>query len=67
VVINDIENGDPRSFTPIIMNRDDDIVDDVHATVKSTVKKFTYEHSIHYANKFRNIFDNTNLEFYVFV
>ena len=35
--------------------------------VKTTVKEFTYEHSTHYGNKFRNIFYNTNLEFDVFV
>ncbi len=29
--IDDIENGDPRSFTPMIMNKDDDVVD-AHAT-----------------------------------
>jgi len=33
-VINDIENGDPCSFTPMIMNKDDDVVDDIHATHK---------------------------------
>jgi len=33
-VIDDIENGDPRSFTPMIMNKDDDIVDDEYATRK---------------------------------
>jgi len=32
--IDDIENGDHRSFTPIRMNKDDDVVDDVHATHK---------------------------------
>jgi len=35
--------------------------------VKTTGKEFTYEHSTHYGNKFRNIFHNMNLEFYVFV
>jgi len=30
--IDDIENGDPRSFTSIIMNKDDDVDDDAHAT-----------------------------------
>jgi len=35
--------------------------------VKTTVKEFTYGHSTHYGNKFRNIFYNTHLEFYVFV
>ena len=35
--------------------------------VKTTVKEFIYEHSTHYGNRFRNIFDNTNFEFYVFV
>jgi len=30
--IDDIENGDPLSFTPMIMNKDDDVVD-AHATV----------------------------------
>ena len=30
--INDIENSDPRSFTPMIINKDDDVLDDVHAT-----------------------------------
>ena len=30
----DIENGDPRSFTPMIMNKDDNVVDDVQATCK---------------------------------
>jgi len=33
-VIDDIENGEPCSFTPMIMNKDDDLVDDVHATYK---------------------------------
>jgi len=32
--IDDIENGDPHSFTPMIINNDDDVVDDVHATRK---------------------------------
>ena len=32
--IDDIENGDPRSFTPMIINKDDDVLDDVHATCK---------------------------------
>ena len=32
--IGDIENGDPRSFTPMIINKDDDVLDDVHATRK---------------------------------
>ena len=32
--IDDIENGDPRSFTPMIINKDDDVLDDVHATHK---------------------------------
>jgi len=32
--IDDIENGDPRSFTPMIMNKDDDVVYDVHVTRK---------------------------------
>ena len=32
--IDDIENGDPRSFTPMIINKDDDVLDDVHATRK---------------------------------
>ena len=36
-------------------------------SVKTTVKEFTYEHSTHYGRKFRNIFYNTHLEFYVFV
>ena len=35
--------------------------------VKTMGKKFTYEHSTHYGNKFRNIFYNMHLEFYVFV
>jgi len=65
--INDIENGDPCSFTPIVINKDDDVVDDVHATRKDHSKEFTYEHSTHYGNKFRNLFHNTHLEFYVFV
>ena len=30
-VIDDIENGDPRSFTPMIINKDDDVLDDIHA------------------------------------
>jgi len=30
--IDDIENGDPRSFTPMIFNKDDDVLDDVHAS-----------------------------------
>jgi len=33
-VIDDIGNGDPRSFTPMIINKDDDVLDDVHATRK---------------------------------
>ena len=33
-VIDDIENGDPRSFTPMIINKDHDVLDDVHATHK---------------------------------
>ena len=32
--IDDIENGEPRSFTPMIINKDDDVLDDVHATRK---------------------------------
>jgi len=32
--LSNIENGDPRSLTPMIMNEDDDVVDDVHATRK---------------------------------
>ena len=32
--IDDIENGDPRSFTPMIINKDDDVLGDVHATRK---------------------------------
>jgi len=32
--IYDIENGDPRSFTLMTINKDDDAVDDVHATHK---------------------------------
>jgi len=51
----------------MIINKDDDVLGDVHATVKTTPKDFRYEHSTHYGNKFRNIFDNTHLEFYVFV
>jgi len=35
--------------------------------VKTTVKEFTYEHSTHYGNKFRNNFDNPHLKIYVFV
>jgi len=33
-VIDDIENADPRSFTPMIINKDNDVLDDVHATRK---------------------------------
>jgi len=66
-VIDDIENGDPRSFTPMIINKDDNVVDDVHATRKTIMKEFTHEQSSYYGNKSRNIFDNTHLEFYVFV
>ena len=33
-VIDDSENSDPRSFTPMIINKDDDVLDDVHATRK---------------------------------
>ena len=29
-----IETSDSRSFIPMIMNQDDDVVDDVHATYK---------------------------------
>ena len=32
--MDDIENGNPHSFTPMIINKDDDVVDDVHATGK---------------------------------
>jgi len=32
--IDDIENSDPRSFTPLIINKDDDVLDGVHATRK---------------------------------
>jgi len=32
--IDDIENGDPGSFTPMLINKDDDVVDEVHATRK---------------------------------
>jgi len=32
--IDDIENGDPCSFTPMLMNKGDNVVDDVHATHK---------------------------------
>jgi len=34
--INDIENGDPLSLNshPMISNKDDDVLDDVHATHK---------------------------------
>jgi len=32
--INDIEKGDPRSFTPMIINKDYDVGYDVHATRK---------------------------------
>jgi len=32
--IDDIENGDPRSFTLMIINKDGDVLDDVHATRK---------------------------------
>jgi len=32
--INDIENGDPGSLTTMIINKDDDVLDDVHATRK---------------------------------
>jgi len=32
--LSNIENGDPRSFTQMIMNKDDDVVDDVHVTYK---------------------------------
>ena len=35
--------------------------------VKTIEKEFTYEHSTHYGNKYRNIFYDTHLEFYVFV
>ena len=51
--IDDIENGDPRSFTPMIINKDDD----VHATL--TVKEFTYEQSTYMQPI------NKHLEFYV--
>jgi len=33
-VIDDIENGDPHSFIPMIINNDDNVLDDVHATRK---------------------------------
>jgi len=32
--IDDTENSGPRSFTPMIINKDDDVLDDVHATCK---------------------------------
>jgi len=32
--IDDIENGDFRSFIPMIINKGDDVVDDVHPTRK---------------------------------
>jgi len=32
--IDDIENGDPRSFTPMTINKDDNVLDDVHVTRK---------------------------------
>jgi len=32
--INDIKNKDPGSFTPMLINKDDNVVDDVHATRK---------------------------------
>jgi len=32
--IHGIENGDPHSFTAMIINEDDDVLDDVHATRK---------------------------------
>jgi len=32
--MDDIENDDPRSFTPMIINKDNDVLDDVHATCK---------------------------------
>ena len=32
--IDDIEYGETRSFTPMITNKDDDVLDDVHATRK---------------------------------
>jgi len=35
--IDDNENGDPRSFTPMIMNKDNNIIDDVHATRKDHI------------------------------
>jgi len=41
--IDDFGNGDPCSFTSMIMNKDDDVIDDVQL-----VRKFTYEHSTHY-------------------
>ena len=42
-VINDIENGDPRLFTPMIINKDDDVMMYMQP-IKTTVKEFTYEH-----------------------
>jgi len=62
--IYDIENGDPRSFTPMIINKMTMYLMMYMQPVKTTVKEFTYEHSTNYGSKFRNIFDNTHLEFY---
>jgi len=54
----------PRSFTPMGINKDDDVVNDVHATRKDHNEGI---YTTDYGNKFRNIFDNTHLEFFVFV
>ena len=35
--------------------------------IKTIVKEFAYEHWTQHGNKFRIFFDNTRLEFYVFV
>ena len=35
--IDDIENGDPHSFTPMIINKYDNVVNDVHTTRKDHI------------------------------
>jgi len=57
--IDDIENGDPRSFTPMIINKMMMYLMMYMQPVKTTVREFTYEHSTHMQPV------NKHLEFYV--
>jgi len=42
--MSNIETADPRLFTPMIMNQDDNVVYDVHATRKTILREYTYDH-----------------------